>query len=67
VPSAVLERVLAREKGSDLSDAEAQVVAQQTVLSLIASCTDLGAISRDAPAVFFYQVRAYCDALTEGP
>jgi len=32
-----------------------------------ATCVDLGAIGRDAPAVFFYQVRAYCDDATEGP
>jgi hypothetical protein len=31
------------------------------------ACTDFGAISRGAPTVFFYQVRAACDALSEGP
>jgi hypothetical protein len=31
------------------------------------ACTDLGAVSRDAPAVFYYQVRASCDAASEGP
>ena len=31
------------------------------------TCTDLGAVSRSAPSVFFYQVRAYCDAANGGP
>jgi hypothetical protein len=31
------------------------------------ACTDFGAVSRGAPTVFFYQVRASCDALSEGP
>jgi len=31
------------------------------------TCTDVGAISRDPSRPFFYQVRAYCDAVTEGP
>jgi hypothetical protein len=32
-----------------------------------ASCTDVGAVGRSSPAVFFYQVRVYCDPLNEGP
>ena len=31
------------------------------------TCTDVGAVSRDPSRPFFYQVRAYCDAVTEGP
>jgi hypothetical protein len=31
------------------------------------ACTDQGAVSRDAPTSFFYQVRTYCDASNEGP
>jgi hypothetical protein len=31
------------------------------------ACTDQGAVSRDAPTAFFYQIRTYCDALNEGP
>ncbi len=31
------------------------------------ACIDRGAVSRAAPAVFFYQLRAYCDRNTEGP
>jgi hypothetical protein len=32
-----------------------------------AACTDQGAVSRDGPTSFFYQVRTYCDASDEGP
>jgi hypothetical protein len=32
-----------------------------------AACTDQGAVSRNAPACFFYQIRTYCDASNEGP
>ena len=35
--------------------------------TLVPACTDAGAVSRGAPGVSFYQVRAHCDALTEGP
>ena len=31
------------------------------------SCDDTAGVSRDRPSVFFYQVRTYCDASTEGP
>ena len=31
------------------------------------ACTDLGAVSRGTPALFFYQVRAFCDPASEGP
>ena len=30
------------------------------------SCTDPGAIARDAPSLFFYQVRAFCAPAEEG-
>ena len=31
------------------------------------TCSDVGAVSRGAPTIFFYQAHAYCDATTEGP
>ena len=31
------------------------------------TCMDIGAVSRDPSLPFFYQVRSYCDATTEGP
>jgi hypothetical protein len=31
------------------------------------TCTDVGAVTRDPSRPFFYQVRVYCDAMTEGP
>jgi hypothetical protein len=31
------------------------------------ACTDVGAVSRNAPSSFFYQVHTYCDAASEGP
>ena len=31
------------------------------------SCTDVGGVSRGVPTIFFYQVRAFCDPLAEGP
>ena len=31
------------------------------------ACTDVGAVSRGTPTMFFYQVHSYCDAKSEGP
>ena len=35
--------------------------------SISSTCIDGGAVSRDSPTIFFYQVRAFCDELSEGP
>ena len=35
--------------------------------TVVARCTDVGAVPRGAPGSFFYQVRAFCNATTEGP
>ena len=61
-------RILARSAAAGAAFAAVGVVGcSSPVPAGTTTCTDVGGVPRGARAVFFYQVRCYCDAANEGP